>query len=582
MDVEEQTAPFEIGLVMAGAISAGAYTAGVIDFLIQALDEWYQAKKSGNGPVPPHEVRLSVLSGASAGGITAAVATGALAASFPPVTDVKDGKAITENRLFDSWVNRIDISDLLGSRDLADSTQPVVSLLDSTVLQKIADSALDIRPTGRPRPYVSDILHTIVTVSNLRGVPYEINFRGEYRGGQALSFHADHVHFAVSSQGAQSDPCALSLDWQKDPKGPCAGAWEVLKSAALASGAFPLGLAPRLLSYDFAAPGADLYAQRLWSIPTRVQQGEGPDCPCLECRELRPIPPRWPGGAPPKRYSFPCVDGGLMDNEPLELARRILAGADCHNPREADQALRAIVLIDPFPDQDPQDDAPAAEPVLPDLFGVVVGMFNALKNQARFKPEELELAQNPNVFSRFLIGPTREAAGGGFAKYPIACGSLGGFGGFLWRGFREHDFVLGRRNCQRFLKHYFVLDESHALFQNWDPTLRESLRVTSEGKGYLPIVPLIGSVAQEVRPLPWPTYPRAQLTRLREQIQARYDLVTGQLVDQYFGKQPWAVRQLARFVVSRKREDATRYVMDRVEQDLTRFELLSQQGSADA
>ena len=36
--------PFEIGLVMAGAISAGAYTAGVVDFLIQALDEWEKAK----------------------------------------------------------------------------------------------------------------------------------------------------------------------------------------------------------------------------------------------------------------------------------------------------------------------------------------------------------------------------------------------------------------------------------------------------------------------------------------------------------------------------------------------------------
>jgi hypothetical protein len=32
---------FEIGLVMAGAVSAGAYTAGVVDFLIQALDQWH-------------------------------------------------------------------------------------------------------------------------------------------------------------------------------------------------------------------------------------------------------------------------------------------------------------------------------------------------------------------------------------------------------------------------------------------------------------------------------------------------------------------------------------------------------------
>ena len=34
-----QPKTFEMGLAMAGAISAGAYSAGVLDFLIEALDE---------------------------------------------------------------------------------------------------------------------------------------------------------------------------------------------------------------------------------------------------------------------------------------------------------------------------------------------------------------------------------------------------------------------------------------------------------------------------------------------------------------------------------------------------------------
>ena len=38
--------PFEIGLTLTGSVSAGAYTAGVIDFLLQALDEWDKAKQS--------------------------------------------------------------------------------------------------------------------------------------------------------------------------------------------------------------------------------------------------------------------------------------------------------------------------------------------------------------------------------------------------------------------------------------------------------------------------------------------------------------------------------------------------------
>ena len=59
---------FEIGLVMAGAVSAGAYTAGVLDFLIQALDQWHEGKRGDDPRCPRHDVSLKVLAGASAGG----------------------------------------------------------------------------------------------------------------------------------------------------------------------------------------------------------------------------------------------------------------------------------------------------------------------------------------------------------------------------------------------------------------------------------------------------------------------------------------------------------------------------------
>ena len=65
---------FEIGLAMAGAISAGAYSAGVIDFLFQALDAWEKAKREAPDTVPNHSVCLRAAAGASAGSITAALA----------------------------------------------------------------------------------------------------------------------------------------------------------------------------------------------------------------------------------------------------------------------------------------------------------------------------------------------------------------------------------------------------------------------------------------------------------------------------------------------------------------------------
>src|SRR4051812_10764820 len=71
---EGGTRGFQIGLVMAGAVSAGAYTAGVVDFLIQALDQWHEGKRGDDPRCPRHNVSLKVMAGASAGGMSAAIA----------------------------------------------------------------------------------------------------------------------------------------------------------------------------------------------------------------------------------------------------------------------------------------------------------------------------------------------------------------------------------------------------------------------------------------------------------------------------------------------------------------------------
>jgi hypothetical protein len=84
---------------MSGAISAGAYTAGVLDFLVEALDAWEDARNGPEGDgAPNHRVGLKVMSGASAGGITAAIAAIALVDGGdpdgrrkPPGSYVRDG-----------------------------------------------------------------------------------------------------------------------------------------------------------------------------------------------------------------------------------------------------------------------------------------------------------------------------------------------------------------------------------------------------------------------------------------------------------------------------------------------------------
>jgi hypothetical protein len=52
-------------------------------------------------------------------------------------------------------------------------------------------------------------------------------------------------------------------------------------------------------------------------------------------------------------------------------------------------------------------------------------------------------------------------------KYPIASGALGGFSGFLHESFRQHDYLLGQRNAQAFLRWNFALPETNVLFADF-------------------------------------------------------------------------------------------------------------------
>lgn len=499
--------PFELGLVMAGAVSAGAYTAGVVDFLLEALDHWEKAKRAdearGGAPtVPHHKVVIKAMSGASAGAITAAITAAALFAEHAPATDPKAPPPPGRNRLYDCWVEQIDIGKLLGSKDLG-AFGEVVSLLDSTALAVIGQRALvlDAR-ADPPRRFVADPLALFLTVSNLRGVPYAFSLFGERERKFGMNCHMDDLRFAISPDLGRAKP-ALGLPGMQplDPlalfeEGPSARRrhWDLLVTAALASGAFPVGLQPRMIE----RPGSDYEPQPYSKLHTAPGWDEEP----------------WV-------YRFLAVDGGLMSNEPMALARSYIAAEV--DPRQEQSGLRAagaLILIDPFPNEihDYREYWPNRS-----LTSVLAQMFTALKSQARFNAEDLELAADPEVYNRFAISPSRIDDTGNRREPAIASGIMGGFGGFFSRSFRRHDFHLGRRNCQAFLARYFALPETNPLFNedNFPPPLRAAfyvrdrsgarreVRASKAARGgqphpLLPVIPLLPPLD---RPLPVPDWP---------------------------------------------------------------------------
>jgi hypothetical protein len=208
-------------------------------------------------------VRVPVLGGASAGGMCAAMAAIFLDARFPPVRPETLEAERRRNPLYRAWVPTSTSVPLLGNEDVR-SGRPLESLLDCTVLDRIVDGLLDERPrleTAR-RPWLASPLRTVLTLSNLRGVPYALAFEGSgFR--HWMSHHADHVRYAIEldagAEAAPEEPAKIGetpLD-RRAPRG--SDARECFKAVALGTGGFPVALAPRVLK----RPASDyLYPRR--------------------------------------------------------------------------------------------------------------------------------------------------------------------------------------------------------------------------------------------------------------------------------------------------------------------------------
>ncbi|QDE39190.1 patatin [Luteibacter pinisoli] len=484
---------FELGLTLAGAVSGGAYAAGVLDFFYEALEHWYDARAKGHA-VPTHDILLRVISGASAGSLNGVLSAVALPYRFPHVHAGPQPAGMTGNPFYDAWVKRIDARELLGKADLADPTQPIASLLDSTSLDVIARDVLAYSQAPTTRPYIANPLKCVFTVTNLRGVPYMVLFKGNPEiPGHGMMAHADWLRFAVDTGHNPYERGWAYPDERRvaGPNHPQRKDWQGFMDAALASAAFPAGLRYR----EVARPWRD-YDQRVVIVPG--QQGQA---------EPVAIPPAWANGEDSHgEYRFVAVDGGAMDNEPFELARTELAGTLGRNPREGDKVNRIVIMLDPFPEAETPGPSEAAST---NLIESMAALFGAWKQQARFKPEEVALALDATVYSRFMIAPSRPATSAGarwIGGRALAAGALGGFSGFLAEAYRHHDFLLGRRNCQRFLAERLLVPASNPIFAGWasDPALAGYLR-TVDGEVFAPVIPLVGGCEGLREALPaWP------------------------------------------------------------------------------
>jgi hypothetical protein len=448
MITNDTTPIFKIGICMAGAVSAGAYTAGVMDYLLEALEAYEQQR--GQPGVPSHKIEIPVIGGASAGGMTALITAAALQQGITPVkapnANIQDERK--ENILYHSWVDLTDkdmFARMLKNDDIDDAG--VVSAFNCTFIDEVASRTItpvntnnEIKWQKLP-DFFPDRLKLFTTISNLEGYTYDVSFKSGGGTGHHpyyMQFHNDYACFEMNREGVlPSGKGWMPLDIEKRVNTTPA------MEAAMATGAFPVGLKARVLSRTKEVAENNPFFDEETRKAIKIEQDP---------------------------YIALNVDGGMINNEPFDKVRELLLEETDQAPKPGEPDMReyedfakfksTVLMIAPFPSKKPD-----AITIADKLLHVVGLTLSAMITQMRSKPAQVKDAMDENCAGQYLIDPSRKVIIDGKettiqGEKAIACGALGGFSGFINKEFRIHDYFLGRHNCKVFLKEYFTIPDA--------------------------------------------------------------------------------------------------------------------------
>lgn len=265
-----------LAITISGAVSLGSYEAGVLYEVLDALAQHNSDPKTTDD----EKIFVDVLTGASAGGMTATIAAQKLLFEAGSLTDPY------KNSFYQPWVADVSLDALLTFQPGEDHTQ---SLFSSKLIEQIADRHMTVRyhgattPARRQHPAAADTIQLGLTLANLNGV----DFSRPVKGGRSFTYtrHKDQLRIGLDA----GDP---SHDTLKK--------WLPLRDAAISCGAFPIAFrAKELIRLESEYPA----------------------------RFLVPF-------VPPVQ-TFTYTDGGLFQNEPLGMAKDFVDGIDDHRNNES-------------------------------------------------------------------------------------------------------------------------------------------------------------------------------------------------------------------------------------------------------
>lgn len=496
-----------IALVLAGAVSAGAYTGGALDYLFSTLRLWQKAYDDDKSSVPEPNVKIKAMTGASAGSIAGVIAL--LNLYLDKKVDFISVKPNgTDSLQYESWVklcmneNGNIIDSLFDLSDIKNGN--VNSLLNSSFIDKIIDtldSFVPDKPTDKDRKlpkYINSALELLLSITNLRGVPIDLMLSKEKGSGtHRMTYHKILAHFQVAKQDSRKDTFPLDIFELNQRK--------LLFKCARASGAFPLGLE--------AVPIEDFPTEY---VEAQIKKSLGSSSKIEINFDMSK-----------KNYEFLAVDGGVVNNEPLGEAQKLF--------NQEEQENSKIIMIDPFPSKITEGPYNIKKKSVLETVGQ---LFQTFRDQALFKEKDVNdlLSEKTN---KYMIWPTRyERTRDKMVKVdnPLACGALDGFSGFFDKSFRHHDYYLGAKNCQNFLRKHFT--QSAEEVKHWSPSMKDKFKyVDKYGNDHYPIIPDFHCGENNIRNTAYlyddgnfPKFPQVSHEKIisekfKGQVQARVDMV---------------------------------------------------------
>ncbi len=262
--------PKRLAITIAGAVSLGSYEAGVLYEVLEALRQHNELPVNAN-----NKIIVDVLTGASAGGMTATIVAQKL------LFEASSLQGAYTNSLYRPWVRDISLEGLL---KLQPSENPTHSILSSSLVEDISIRYLMQRyqshlpASTQQHPACSPVVQLGLALSNLNGVDYYYDVRPS--GKFVYTRHQDQLKYRFDAAKAGFD---------------AAGVWEPIRKAAVSTGAFP-----------FAFRVKDLVrAQEEYADPHLIAFA-----------------------SPMESFSY--TDGGTFQNEPLGLAKDLVDELDHH------------------------------------------------------------------------------------------------------------------------------------------------------------------------------------------------------------------------------------------------------------